>query len=67
MTRAFNRIVDGTILEFQYIDGKIIDIQTNRQWNLEGEAIEGQLMGKNLEREVFNPGFWFEWIAFHPN
>ena len=67
MTRAFNRVVDGTILEFEYVDGKIIDTQTNSQWNFEGEAIEGQLMGKKLEREVFNPGFWFEWIAFHPN
>ena len=67
MARAFNRVVDDTILEFQYVDGKIIDTQTNSQWNLEGEAIEGQLKGKKLEREVFNPGFWFEWIAFHPN
>jgi len=67
MTRAFNRVVDDIILEFQYIDGKIIDTQTNSQWNLEGEAIEGQLIGKKLEREVFNPGFWFEWIAFHPD
>jgi len=67
MTRAFNRVVDGTILEFEYVDGKIIDTQTNSQWNFEGDAIEGQLMGKKLEREVFNPGFWFEWIAFHPN
>ena len=67
MTRAFNRVVDGTILELEYVDGKIIDTQTNSQWNFEGDAIEGQLMGKKLEREVFNPGFWFEWIAFHPN
>ena len=67
MTRAFNRVVDGTILEFEYVDGKIIDTQTNSQWNFEGNAIEGQLMGKKLEREVFNPGFWFEWIAFHPD
>ena len=67
MTRAFNRVVDGTILELEYVDGKIIDTQTNSQWNFEGNAIEGQLMGKKLEREVFNPGFWFEWIAFHPN
>lgn len=67
MARAFNRVVDNSVLEFQYIDGKIIDTQTNSQWNLEGEAIEGQLMGKKLEREVFNPGFWFEWVAFHPD
>lgn len=67
MVRAFNRTVDGTILEFQYVDGKIIDTQTNSQWNFDGQAIEGHLKDTKLEREVFSPGFWFEWIAFHPN
>jgi len=66
MARAFNRDVDGIVLEFQYIDGKIIDTQTKSQWNFDGEAIEGQLKDKKLDREVFNPGFWFEWVAFHP-
>ncbi len=67
MARAFNRVVDDTVLEFQYIDGKIVDMQTNSQWNFDGQAIEGQLKGTHLQREVFSPGFWFEWVAFHPD
>lgn len=67
MARAFNRIVDSQVLEFEYSDGNIIDIQTKSKWNFDGEAIEGQLKGKKLQREVYNPGFWFEWVAFHPD
>ena len=67
MARAFNRIVDEQILEFEYSNGQIIDIQTKSKWNFDGMSIEGQLKGKKLQREVFNPGFWFEWAAFHPD
>lgn len=67
MARAFDRTVDGMVLEFEYLDGKIVDIQTNSQWNIEGEAVSGELEGAKLQREVFNPGFWFEWVAFHPD
>jgi len=66
MARAFTRIVDGQILEFEYSNGQIIDIQTKSKWNFDGVSIEGQLKGKKLQREVYNPGFWFEWVAFHP-
>jgi len=67
MARAFSPVVDGNILEFEYVDGKIVDTQTNSQWNFDGEAVNGQLMGTKLEREVFSPGFWFEWVAFYPD
>jgi hypothetical protein len=67
MVRAFNRITDEQILEFEYSNGQIIDTQTKSKWNFDGESIEGQLKGKKLQREVYNPGFWFEWVAFHPD
>lgn len=67
MVRAFNRVVDGNTLEFEYSKGKFIDTTTKSQWNFDGEAIDGQLLGKRLERETFSPGFWFEWVAFHPD
>jgi hypothetical protein len=67
MARAFTRIVDGQILEFEYSNGQIIDTQTKSKWNFDGVSIEGQLKGKKLQREVYNPGFWFEWVAFHPD
>lgn len=65
--RAFDREVDGKVLEFTYSDGLVIDIQTNSEWNYEGHAISGTLKGTQLDREVFDPGFWFEWVAFHPS
>lgn len=67
MARAFNRDVDQQVLEFEYSDGKIIDIQTKSEWNFDGVSIEGQLKGEKLQREVYSPGFWFEWVAFHPD
>jgi hypothetical protein len=65
--RAFDRNVDGQVLEFDFLDNKIIDLQTSSVWNYDGIAISGELEGLKLNRLPFNPGFWFEWIAFHPN
>ena len=66
MGRAFDRLVDDQILEFEYSDNMILDKQTGSRWNLEGQAISGSLNGKQLQRIVYDPGFWFEWAAFHP-
>jgi uncharacterized protein DUF3179 len=72
MARAYNRIVDGKVLEFQYNannnnnNNTIIDKQTGSEWNFEGIAVNGSLKGKHLTRLPFNEGFWFEWVAFHP-
>jgi hypothetical protein len=64
---AFERTVEGQTLEFVLGKDGIIDKQTNSEWNYDGLAISGQLKGKHLDRISFNPGFWFEWAAFHPN
>lgn len=66
MVRAFERTVDGQTLEFVFDNAKIKDKQTGTLWNLEGIAISGPLQGKNLQRVAYSPGFWFEWVAFHP-
>jgi hypothetical protein len=67
-TRAFDRTLDGDILlEFIFKDDKIFDIQTNSEWDYDGIAITGELAGTKLTRLGFNPGFWFEWVAFHPD
>ena len=65
--RAFDRNINGQVLEFEFSDNKIIDLQTNTVWNYDGIAISGELEGLELNRLPFNPGFWFEWIAFHPD
>ena len=65
-TRAFDRNLDGIVLDFEYVENKILDTQTNSEWNYDGLSISGQYLGKQLERLPMEPGFWFEWVAFHP-
>ncbi|MGI9565788.1 MAG: DUF3179 domain-containing protein [Nitrosopumilus sp.] len=70
MARIFDRNIDGRILEFEMNnndDGKIIDVQTGSIWDVEGTAISGELKGLQLDRLAYDPGFWFEWVAFHPD
>ncbi|AJW71510.1 DUF3179 domain-containing protein [Nitrosopumilus adriaticus] len=66
-SRAFERIIDDEMLDFEYSDGKILDLQTNSEWNYDGFSISGKYQGKQLERMPIEPGFWFSWIAFHPD
>ena len=65
--RAFDRTLNGEILNFEFSDGKIMDLQTGSTWNYDGESISGTHEGKSLSRLPFSPGFWFEWVAFHPD
>ena len=65
-SRAFERVIDEEVLDFEYTNGKLVDTQTNSEWNYDGLAISGQYEGKQLERLPIEPGFWFEWVAFHP-
>ncbi|NND87081.1 MAG: DUF3179 domain-containing protein [Nitrosopumilus sp.] len=66
-SRVYERLVDGVVLDFQYVDDKIIDQQTKSEWNYEGLGIAGEYSGKQLKRIPIEPGFWFEWFAFHPD
>lgn len=65
-SRAFERDVDGNTLDFVYDDGKILDVQTNSEWNYDGLSVSGENSGMQLKRMSIEPGFWFEWVAFHP-
>ncbi len=65
-SRAFERTVNGNTLDFVYDDGKILDVQTNSEWNYDGLSVSGENDGMQLKRMPIEPGFWFEWVAFHP-
>ncbi|NIP61520.1 MAG: DUF3179 domain-containing protein [Nitrosopumilaceae archaeon] len=65
--RIFDRNVAGKSLEFEYTDGRIIDKSTESEWSYEGEALSGPMKGITLKRLPIEPGFWFNWVAFHPN
>ncbi len=66
LARAFDSNVNGKTLEFEMKEDKITDIQTGSTWNIEGVAISGEMKDSKLNRLTFDPGFWFEWVAFHP-
>ena len=66
-SRAFDRTVDGKVLTFDFVDDVIIDLESKSKWNYDGVAISGSMEGIQLVRLPFNPGFWFEWVAFHPD
>ena len=69
MVRVFDNMVDGQKLSFQIgqNNSKITDIQTGSEWNFEGSATSGPMKGKHLARLPIDEGFWFEWVAFHPD
>ena len=48
------------------MDDILVDLQTESKWSYDGIAISGTLQGTELERLQIDPGFWFEWAAFHP-
>ncbi|MCY4536635.1 MAG: DUF3179 domain-containing protein [Chloroflexi bacterium] len=59
--------LDGISLSFiQQDDGSFTDEQTGSTWNAYGEAIAGDLQGRELEWVDAFPHFWFAWAAFHP-
>ena len=64
--RAFERIAGGQVLDFVYSDGRITDTASGSVWNYDGLAVSGALQGQQLPRLSIEPGFWFEWAAFHP-
>jgi hypothetical protein len=65
-SRVFDRTINDKVLDFVYLDEKIFDTLTNSEWNYDGLSISGQYEGEQLERMPIEPGFWFEWVAFHP-
>jgi len=63
---AYSRSLEGRMLTFKFADGKILDEQTDSGWNILGQAISGELKGKQLTPVVSINHFWFSWAAFRP-
>ncbi len=63
---AYARELDGDTLTFKLDGGRIIDEQTNSEWNVLGQAVSGKLQGKQLTPIVAVNHFWFSWAAFKP-
>lgn len=63
---AYSRVVDGVVLDFEFKDGKTFDLQTGSEWNILGQAVAGEIQGKQLNPVVSINHFWFSWAAFKP-
>jgi hypothetical protein len=63
---AFDRRLDGRVLEFQARDGQFVDAATGSQWNILGEAVAGPLKGRRLAAVDSGVHFAFAWLAFNP-
>lgn len=63
---AFQRTLDGRVLDFALRDGRRVDVQTGSEWNLLGEAVVGPLKGKRLPAIDSGVHFAFAWLAFNP-
>lgn len=65
-TGAFQRSLNGQVLEFSLSSGKIMDNQTESIWDISGKAIEGELKGEQLTPLIFGDYFAFAWLVFWP-
>lgn len=60
---------DGSVLTFRYddVNHTIVDNESNSTWNAFGQAIDGDLIGTQLQAVIAAPHFWFAWAAFNPD
>ena len=64
---VFARRVDDQLLTFTANgDGTFRDDETGSTWTILGEAVDGDLSGRQLERVLSFDHFWFAWSAFFP-
>jgi hypothetical protein len=66
-TGVFSPYVDGRKLTFNQEGHLFVDAETGSQWNIAGQAVEGPLVGTQLDRLVSGDHFWFSWAAFRPD
>jgi hypothetical protein len=68
---AYYRWLDGESLAFKLAENdsilEIVDTETGSRWNaITGEAFDGPLAGKSLQRVFHTQVFWFAWRNFFP-
>jgi hypothetical protein len=69
--RAFERTVDGRVLEFFAKAGasplRLIDAETGSEWDFSGKAVSGPLKDKQLKKIYVLSDYWFDWRTYNPN
>jgi hypothetical protein len=69
--RAFDRNVDGKVLEFFAKPDtrplRLLDAETGSEWDFSGKATSGAMKGQQLKKIYVLSDFWFDWKLYHPN
>ncbi len=64
---VFDRRVGSRVLSFESVgDGRFRDHQTGSTWDALGRAIDGDLLGTQLDAIPHGNHFWFAWAVFMP-
>ena len=63
---VFQRNLNGRKLTFKKAGGHWVDLQTASRWNMIGQAVSGEMKGKQLRGVVYANHFAFAWLAFRP-
>jgi len=64
---AYDRRIQGRVLQFKIVAAQITDTQTKSVWDIFGRAISGPLKGKQLKSVDSGVHFAFAWLAFNPD
>ena len=63
---AYSRRVRDRVLYFEHRDQRIVDRETNSEWDFFGRAVAGPLKGERLQQADSGVHFAFAWLAFNP-
>ncbi len=63
---VFIPVADGQTLTFEVRDGRFVDQETGSIWEITGQAVEGPLVGTQLEQVHHLDTFWFAWSTYQP-
>ena len=66
-TGVFDPNLDGRKFTFRNNGNGIFDNETNSEWNILGQAVNGAMAGSRLTPIVHANHFWFAWAAFKPD
>ncbi|MFP4698027.1 MAG: DUF3179 domain-containing protein [Eubacteriales bacterium] len=64
---VFSPILNGQKLNFYNENNQIYDMETNSEWNVLGNSINGKLKGEGLKMLIYWDSFWFAWSSYFPD
>ena len=64
---AYSAEIDGRTLTFEATgEAEFVDLETGSTWNVLGRAVDGELVGVQLDIVPHRNEFWFVFDAFFP-